>query len=288
MTPDPKRPNVPDDPSDLPTFGLPSHPGDLDPLERRITAHPTPITDPEAETKAAPAVIVEDPREMARRLADEARKRAAPTPPDPREVAKRLAEEARKKSAPRPNLADVAPAPKAPVQAAAPAAPPAKPAPDAPKRLSDRAMPSTRPVAVDALAAIEAARRAEAEPRAPVAAAAAPAVAAPVAPAKAVHAADVAAKLLPGTVIHRELPITNAMVAKALWTAHRARAVAARDLALVGAGSAILDAIERLPAGALVALDANVGDQHVGLWIDTHRGALLAVSTQPEFTLAGL
>lgn len=268
MTPDPKRQNVPDDPSDVPMFGLPGIPGDLDPLERRTTAHPTPATDDEVvnDESADLAVIVEDPRDVAKRLVEEARRKAAPPPPDPREVAKRLGEEARLKSVARPNLAGLVP----------------KRAPE-PKRLSDRIVHSLRPVTDDPLAAIEAARHAEEQPKRPVAAPAAPRAPAPTA-----NAADVAAKVLPGAVLHRELRIANPVVAKALWTAHRVRAAATCDLALVGAACAILDAIDRLPVGALVVLDATVADQRVGLWIDTHRGALLAISGQPEFTLAGL
>lgn len=286
MTPDPKRQNVPDDPSDVPMFGLPSVPGDLDPLERRATANPTPATDDELvdDEPPAPAVMVEDPRDVARRLVDEARKRAAPPPPDPRDVARQLAEEARRKAASRPNLADLAPKP-APPKPEPPKA--AEPKPELGKRLSDRAMPTSRAAPVDALAAIETARKAEEDATRRPRAAAPPAVA-PAAPAApAVRAADVASKLLPGLEVIREIRIGNLAVAKALWTAHRARAAATHDLALVGAASAILDAIDRLPPGALVALDATVAGQHVGLWIDTHRGALLAVSGQPEFTLAG-
>lgn len=293
---DPKRPTVPDDPSDLPMFGLPSAPGESDPLERRPEAAPAepaavPVAEPDPVAAAPdPAPAAEDPREVARRLVEEARKKAAPAP-DPREVARKLAEEARKKAAPRPNLADLSGTAFKGVPPPAKAAPAPEPRSESPTaKLAARANVA-RPAALDPLAAIEAARRAEEEARRAPPAAGAPAAARAATPAPAApkaNAGDVLARTLPGAEAIREIAISNTTVAKALWTAHRVRALGTHDLALVGAACTVLDALDRVPAGGLVVVEATVASQRVGVWVDVWRGAVIAITPQPEFTLAGL
>lgn len=247
-----------------------------------------------------------DPRELARRLAEEARARAtASTAPKP------AAEPPPKKK----SLADRAPAPQAaPPQAAAPApAPAAIPAPvpatraptpepqaaqaPEPKKrsIADRAR---RPV-ISAAEAVRIAAEAEqvaaaANKKAKAEAATAAArpkprkapPAEPVAPAHTV--ADVLGRFVSGAVVKREVPITNSVVFRALWTAHRARAGASSDLGLLVTASVLLDAVERLPKGCLVAAHATLADRDVAVWIDVARGVVLGVAEPGEVYLAGL
>ncbi len=96
------------------------------------------------------------------------------------------------------------------------------------------------------------------------------------------------ARVAPGATVLEVVPLTNTLVFRALWTAHRARAWATRDLALLATAAVLLDAVDRVPAGHLVAVRANVGGRLVAAWVDTSRGVVLGLTEPPEVYLAGL
>jgi hypothetical protein len=76
-------------------------------------------------------------------------------------------------------------------------------------------------------------------------------------------------------------------VFRALWRAHRTRAVHDGDLALVVTASVLLDAIARVPAGHLVAAKVTIGGEAYAAWVDVGRGALLGLARPAEVYLAG-
>jgi hypothetical protein len=244
----------------------------------------------------------EDPRELARRLAEQAKHRvanAASEAPaeDPRELARRLAEQAKARAAAAPAKttisAQISPA-------------------DPPKRsLADRASKPLSPQEAMRLAIEEEKReelarkvvvtRSTLKPAAPAQPAAASAPAAPVAPVAPVAPAiiepapaslrDPAALVserLAGAHVLRVLPVTNRVVFQALWQAHRARASAEGDITLLVSADALLDAAGRLPEGALFAAELSWRGEAWAVWLDAARGALLAAARRPELLLAGL
>lgn len=244
---------------------------------------------------------------------------------DPRELARRVAEQARKKA-----LGDGAKKAKAPVEPIVVAPePPVKhePAPrvEAPQKTEAKAAPAKRSLSdraarplstADALreAAVREAAEAKARRRADRAAAramlsadaeteeveapppeprkrrvseaAAPAPA-PVA-ASPLPVAETLARILPKAELIREVPVSNVMIFRALWTAHRARAVATQDLALLATSAVLLDAVDRVPAGYLMAAHARTAGRDVAVWFDVERGVLLGIAEPPEVYLAGL
>lgn len=244
---------------------------------------------------------------------------APPNPAeDPRELARRLAEQAKARAA-------------AAVQPTPPPAPPPPPTPD-PRRLADRA---GRPVSVeDALRraieeersaadrkeayrkeaarteqaradasriAAEAKARLEAEARtrseaeasaAALRAAMRVAVGEPAAPAAAQapmgDPLHVLRERLGDAAVDQLKRVDNRVVFQALWQAHRARAVADGDLAVIVTADVLLDADKRVPAGALFAARVGWRGQTVAVWVDAQRGTLLAFSATPDIHLAGL
>lgn len=240
----------------------------------------------------------EDPRELARRLAEQAKARAAAPPAeDPRELARRLAEEAKARASVRTSVAPVAP-----------------PQPAAPEKrsLADRAAKPLSPQEALRLAIEEEARQAAApkvvvtrssiKPGASPPAAAQPAPAAAPRPAAAQPAAaprpaepvtvrDPSALLgerLAGAHVLRVLPVNNRVVFQALWQAHRARAAVEGDIALLVAADALVDAAHRVPEGALFAAELSWRGEAWAVWLDAARGAPLAAARHPELLLAGL
>jgi len=185
-------------------------------------------------------------------------------------------------------------------------------APQPRKSLRDRAQPKKKMSAAEALAAAMAAE-AVAEPKkkapqrakAAAAAAPAPAPAAQAAPAPAPTpvastpgrvvatspAADpvaVIAGLLPGATIETPISVSNAAVFRALWQAHRARALHDKDYSRVATASVLLDAIDRVPAGQLAAAKVTIDDSTWAVWVDASRGTLLGVAAPAEVYMAGL
>ncbi len=218
----------------------------------------------------------EDPRDLARRLAEEAKAK---------QLARQLVEQAKAKSA-------------------AAARPPV--VEQAKRSLAER---TSKPVSVEEALrrAIEEEKAAPApkaaapsKPAAPATApapAAPPAAAAPVAaPAKPVAPAPVVLhdaqavlrERLPGVHVVRAVTVSNRVVFSALWQAHRARALADKDLALLVTSDALLDAATRVPEAALVAAHIEAHDGAWAVWVDASRPAMLGLARQPELLLAGL
>lgn len=244
----------------------------------------------------------EDPRALARRLAEEAKQRMPARPvavhheepsmsgEDPRELARRLAEEAKRR------LRDVPPPVDEPLDelfADEPAgdtwtSPPEDEIESSPsvqvvtRPLSERATGSpTRPMS--ALEALAAAREAERNrtvvrsappPRAvpspspsPVPRPASPEtngepVRAPGGPAPLDQVEAIVRQQLPAAEVRPAVAITSAEVFRALWRAHRARAQHEGDVALVATASVLLEAIDRVPAGWIAATRLIVGGRH--------------------------
>lgn len=282
---------------------------------------PPPVEDPAAlarrlaaEAKARLESPPPDPRELAKRLAAEAKARNAEkaAAEDPAAMARRLAAEAKARI-----QAAAAPA-------AAPAAPPPEPAaPAAPTRsLSERAR---RPLSAAEAFRIAAEREAQEAREAEAAEAArqqalaaekaaepAPAPAAPVvaAPAVAPVAAPAAPSLPPAVaaeptlygrapqeVLRERLPdvevlglttVHDRAVFRALWRSHRARARAEGALELLVTADVLLDAAERVPAGALHALHIRSAGRPWAAWVDGDRQVVLGLAPTPDIYLAGL
>lgn len=262
---------------------------------------------------APPPAPAPSPSELARRLADQAKQNLATARPekkqedrmaqeDPRELARRLAEQAKNRMK----------APPEPVRAAPEPFDDDPPEQDddgpaitmAPTRPAAERAATTRPMsALEALAAAREAekrrssesdardsRAAEARPaeRSPApaerAAAPRPVSVAPIAPAR---AAAVIGELFPNAVVEVPAPVGSPDVFRALWRAHRARAVHDGDTALAVTASVLLDAAGRVPAPNLVACRVTLGERRFAAWVDLERGALLGMASPADVFLTG-
>ncbi len=221
----------------------------------------------------------EDPRELARRLAEEAKQRhqasSAPAE-DPRELARRLAEEAK--------------------QRAAQAAPPD--AEDESGRLVEEAGTGRPLTAAEALERARSARKSGTAPsgkggtggtpRAPSPHAEGdlePTVAIP--GGTAVVVSRLVTGLVPeGSVLTQE-PIHQVEVFRALWRAHLARGRQDQDLQLVALANALLDAVDRLPAGRIVAARVALSGAEWAVWVDLDRTVLIGAAQPADVYLAG-
>lgn len=229
----------------------------------------------------------------------------AAAPEDPRELARRLAEEAKAKQLAR-QLVE---------QAKARANPPAEVKPpvveQAKRSLAER---TSKPVSVeDALRRaiadernappkVDVVKPAARAPQAQAAAASvtppapAPSVAAPAptpapAAAKPVYlhdAAEVITTRLPGAQVVRTVVVAHRVVFDALWQSHRARALAERNMHALVTADSLLYASARVAPGALVAAHILIDDVAWAVWLDASAPALLAMAQQPELLLAGL
>jgi hypothetical protein len=189
-----------------------------------------------------------------------------------------------------------------------------EPPPDLPttfargRSLAERAaavQPRTGLSAAEALAAARLAEmQAQAKPAARPAPAAAPSAHAapapaprPAAPAPAPRPTPAAAAppsappagfadLLPGATIEPPIAVSQPEVFRALWRAHRARALHDRQLELVATASVLLDAADR--GARIVAARATIGGRTWAVWLDADRGVLLGAAQPPEVYLAGL
>jgi hypothetical protein len=298
------------DPSDLPEPAslIPSLPGGGG------TPLPAPVRDPgdvdsalpatpgPAPERIAPPPGPEDPVALAKRLAEEAKRRAAAAPPpaeDPIALAKRLVEEAKKKAASAPPPAEdpvalakrLAEEAKKKAAAAAPAKPTvAPPKPAAPVAAPGPARPARPKTAAEILAEAreaesrESTAREDAARKASKAAEVAPKAAAP-APRVDPHA--VLASLLRGATIERAFAVQQAVVFKAVWQAHLARAQATEDIALATTASALIGAIDRIGASQLITAEVRWGGQHHVVWLDQTQGTLVATAFPAHVYLAG-
>jgi hypothetical protein len=341
----------PIDAPDLPSWlGKPKPGTEVDTEEDAPTqsgAHPLPLV-PDAEPEPAPAQHPasgsQDPRELARRLAEEAKMRLAashaasqasrtgpavggsgPVPQrepqerkeetpmaaeDPRELAKRLAEEAKKR------LKEPAPASRpgshSPPNSSFP--------PAAEERLSEqvsddrpaaeRAGAGSRPLS--ALEALAAAREAEKQrtKQAPAPAPVPPPVpgektgermaaerqarpeqaqrtpmqgAAPLG-----QVTAVVHKLFPRAQVAPATAVPNPEVFRALWRAHSARALHEGDVNLVTTASVLQDAVGRISPGWLAAARMDLDGSAWAVWVDLERSVVLGVARPAEIYLAGL
>jgi hypothetical protein len=283
---------------------LGAKPPDEDPRElaRRLAA--------EAMAKRNATKQTEDPRALARRLATEAKaKRDAETkaaglagaaPPPGRVVAEIPSDDKpkKKRKKKRKKTGRAAAAPKPTAAAAAPRV-----------SLIDRAGASRQMSAQEALAAALA-QEDTAPAAAPVPTAAKPALAkrrkpkrkrsAETAPAAETPAADeqpaagthdaggVVIEVFSTAEIRKILAVSNRDVFRALWQAHKIRAVHEGDLGLAATATVLLDAADRLPEDGLSAVRVRLGDRDHAMWIDTSRGVLLGIASPPEIYLAGL
>jgi hypothetical protein len=233
---------------------------------------------------------------------------------DPRALARRLAEEAKSKLGAKSKSGAKAAAPKKKKSRARKV--PAAPTPPK-KRLADRAKRTMS--ASDALAAAMAEEAEEEKKKAPrkksskAAKAAAPKKAAakkkPVAAAPAAEPvmsvpdavtenelptltamdpAELLSAILPGIQVIRTVPVTQVAVFGALWQAHRARALHEADLNLAVSASVLIDAVGRVPSGHLVGCEVTLKGTSFAAFVDTARGAVLALVETPSIYLAGL
>jgi hypothetical protein len=132
--------------------------------------------------------------------------------------------------------------------------------------------------------AAEEAARAAAEEAARAATVATP----PPAPARLKDASAVLANRLPGVTVRTTRPVANRDVYKALWTAHRARAVAEGDLVLAVTADVLMDAAGRVPEGALHTARIERGGEAWAAWVDTAAGVVLGLASPPDVYMAGL
>src|SRR5690606_25349713 len=103
------------------------------------------------------------------------------------------------------------------------------------------------------------------------------------------RAASLVATLLPGAKLEgAPIPVVQADVFRALWQAHRVRALHEKDWALVSTASVLVDAVDRVTPGHLFAVRVQLDGQPRAVWLDLERKALLGIVGTPEIYLAGL
>ncbi len=142
--------------------------------------------------------------------------------------------------------------------------------------------PTPAPVAAPArkLSALEAMRRAiENEKTAAAAPAPAPLPAGP---------RELVALKLPGFTIVDVHALTQRDTFRALWTAHRIRAASDGDARMFVTADALMDAASRVPAGSMYGLHVRYAGHDHALFVDTSHGALIGLTDRPELYLAGL
>lgn len=331
----PDRPNT-DDEADAPTQNVllgdlgtrepepPVDPRELarrlaDEAKRRMSASPAQQPHPQEE----PSMSAEDPRELARRLAEEAKRRLREVPPPVDEPLDELFDETNPRS-PGPSPGN----PRSPAASMADDDEPwSPPDDDDGENLSSSMV--TRPLAeratgggarpMSALEALAAAREAEkhriavsrpppADRHEPVRATHSPGpgshrpTLAPRAEPARVPAQSTAPLAQVDAIVREHFPgadlgpavaVSNVDVFRALWRAHRARAQHDGDVGLITTAGVLLDAIERVPPGWLVAVKASIGigrhpPETWGVWIDLDRRTVLAVARPADIYLAGI
>ena len=198
----------------------------------------------------------EDPRELARRLAAEAKQRhQSPAPEDPRELARRLAEQAKQRTAPpaipevtRPLSAQEALAKARADRAAQQAATPQPMPPEPEGRGWEGAT-------VDS------------EPTMPI-----PGGGAAIAVSRLVQS------LMPGATVVDQAEVGNPEVFRALWRAHLARAQQDRNLELVALANTLLNALNRLSSDEFRTVKIQLDHNHWAGWVDLRHDVLLGVA----------
>ncbi|TVQ93836.1 MAG: hypothetical protein EA397_03535 [Deltaproteobacteria bacterium] len=260
-------------------------------------------------------VAAEDPAALAKRLAAEAKARAAkaknpePTKEDPAALAKRLAAEAKARAAKAKNPESTKEDPatlarrlaaeaKTRAQRGASSSAASTPAPktDAakgkePSRLSNVQIPrvSKRKSAAELLE--EARQREATKPSKEAKASAKKAKSASQPPQRAEPLPDApraASAVLPSAeLVGEPLPIASGVAFRAVWEAHLARARVSNDLGLAVTAASLIAAYDRLGAEGIAVATLRLDDTEHALWIDLSTGAPLATATPAPLYLAG-
>jgi hypothetical protein len=261
----------------------------------------TPTVAPQREPQGEPqdrkeeaSMATEDPRELARRLAEEAKRRLREVPPAPgaapamngaAEPARPLAERATPnggrpmsarealeaaRDAERREPAGVAQAEVPPSDRLA--FEPEAPIPPTPP--PHRASPQPAPIVAAAQRSAAVARPASANRAEPVSFSIA-------------QFGEIVSQVFPGASPHEGLPVLNTDMFCTLWRSHRVRALHERDFGLAAAASALIDASERLPEGALAAGEVTIGGDTWAVWVDLSRQVVLAAARPAAIYLAG-
>ncbi len=211
---------------------------------------------------------------------------------DPVALARRLAEQAKQRAA----SAAAAPAPapgKSSLLSRAPK--PLSPQEALQKAIAEEAKREAAKDAEDAnrRAAVEQARQLAEQARRTAPARAehtlppvAPVAARPAAPKVSIEA--LVGQRLPGFEIASTHPVASAEAFKGVWTSHRVRAALDEDYGLLVTADLLLDAVARVNPGALVGLRVEREGAAWALFVDGERGVLLAILPRPEIYLAGL
>lgn len=211
----------------------------------------------------------EDPVALARRLAEQAKQRAAApagTSPEPK----------------RASLLDRAPKPLTAREALQKAL-----AEEAAREADQAAQDAARRAAVDQ--ARQLAEQARRQAPAKAAHAVTPSVLPSAAPTPArVDVGEVVRQRLPGFELVSTHPVGSAEAFRAVWTGNRVRAALEDDFGLLVTADVLLDAATRVPPGALVGVRLEREGAAWALFVDGSRGVLLALLPRPEIHLAGL
>lgn len=93
---------------------------------------------------------------------------------------------------------------------------------------------------------------------------------------------------LPGCTVVQVHALTQHDTFRALWTAHRIRAAADGDARMFVTADVLLEAAARVPAGSLYGLHVRYAGHDHALFVDLSRGVLLGLTERPELYLAGL
>ena len=99
---------------------------------------------------------------------------------------------------------------------------------------------------------------------------------------------ELVALKLPGFTIVDVHALTRRDTFRALWTAHRIRAASDGDARMFVTADVLMDAASRVPAGSMFGLHVRYAGQDHALFVDTSHGVLIGLTDRPELYLAGL
>ncbi|MBX2796230.1 MAG: hypothetical protein KTR31_01135 [Myxococcales bacterium] len=100
--------------------------------------------------------------------------------------------------------------------------------------------------------------------------------------------AQLVAELLPGASVLQHAAISNHEVFQALWRAHLARGRQEGDPQLVATASVLLSAVKRCQPGSIAAARISLRNQEWAAWVDLDRSLLLGVAQPADVFLAGV
>jgi len=236
----------------------------------------------------------EDPRELARRLAEEARAKAAAAPAKASsgKASSRVAKFAKGKASKALSAQEA-------LKAAIAAEQSASEDRAAAVRAKAKAKQQANEDAKKVLARAEAAKAKASKPKAKAKAepdtdsqAAAPAKAAPKRPstkAAVTSPGELLTKRLPAFRAERIVTIERREAFRGVWAAHRTRAGVEQDASMLATADMLLDAAKRLPPRAFHAARVTAEDGAAwAVFVDTASGSLLAAVTPADVYLVGL